>query len=65
MYHFLLKIHLRNVGAVVAASNLIGFGITAVFETHKITDLVGVGAFVAATTSLQVMTFYTIIIIIC
>jgi len=44
--------NLKYTGAVVGACNLVGFGITSIFETHKITDLVGVGAFVAASTSL-------------
>mmetsp|Transcript_6896 Transcript_6896/g.10404 ORF Transcript_6896/g.10404 Transcript_6896/m.10404 type:complete len:319 (-) Transcript_6896:152-1108(-) len=33
-------------GAVVGGANLIGYGLTAVFETHKLTDLVGCGSFV-------------------
>mmetsp|Transcript_40526 Transcript_40526/g.41357 ORF Transcript_40526/g.41357 Transcript_40526/m.41357 type:complete len:260 (+) Transcript_40526:98-877(+) len=45
--------NLRHVGAVVGGCNLVGFAVTAVCETHKITDLVGVGAFVAAAISLQ------------
>eukprot|EP01041_Mallomonas_annulata_P014942 gene14942-31730_t len=45
--------NLKHVSAVIGACNLAGFTATALFETHKITDLVGVGAFVAATVSLQ------------
>jgi steroid 5-alpha reductase family enzyme len=48
----LVVTNLRHVGAVIGGCNAIGFLISAVFETHKITDLVGVGSFVAAAMSL-------------
>lgn len=47
--------NLRQTGIVIGACNFIGFGITSVFETHKITDLVGVGAFVAASTNINII----------
>jgi steroid 5-alpha reductase family enzyme len=44
--------NLKHVAAVIGGCNAIGFGITATLETHKITDLVGVGSFGLATISL-------------
>jgi steroid 5-alpha reductase family enzyme len=34
--------------AVIGGCNAVGFALSAAFETHKLTDLVGVGSFVAA-----------------
>lgn len=45
--------NLKHTTLVVGSCNLIGYGITTIFETHKITDLVGCGAFVAVTLSLS------------
>ena len=45
--------NLKHVAAVVGSLNAAGFLASAVFSTHKITDLVGVGSFVAATASLS------------
>ncbi len=44
--------NLKHVGCVVGGCNAAGYIVTAALETHKLTDLVGVGSFVAATTSL-------------
>jgi steroid 5-alpha reductase family enzyme len=41
-------IALRNSAVIIGGCNAVGFGISAVCETHKLTDLVGVGSFVAA-----------------
>ena len=50
MFHLskLALTNLKEVAFVVGGCNLGGFAITAVLETHKITDLVGVGSFIAA-----------------
>ena len=45
--------NLKHVGCVVGGCNVFGYLATAVFETHKLTDLVGTGAFVAAASSLS------------
>mmetsp|Transcript_2257 Transcript_2257/g.4018 ORF Transcript_2257/g.4018 Transcript_2257/m.4018 type:complete len:306 (+) Transcript_2257:80-997(+) len=45
--------NLRHTACVIGACNGVGYGITAGLETHKITDLVGAGSFVAATVSLS------------
>ena len=45
--------NLQNVGMVIGGCNLVGFMASAAFETHKITDLVGVGSFVTAAVSLS------------
>jgi hypothetical protein len=45
--------NLNHVSHIVGALNAIGFVISAVFTTHKITDLVGVGSFVVAVVSLS------------
>ena len=44
--------NLGHVSHIVGALNAIGFLISAVFTTHKITDLVGVGCFIIAVVSL-------------
>lgn len=44
--------NLKHVGIVIGGCNFVGYVASAVFETHKITDLVGVGSFVAAAVSL-------------
>lgn len=44
--------NLKHVGIVIGGCNFLGYAISAAFETHKITDLVGVGSFVAAAISL-------------
>lgn len=44
--------NLKHVGLVVGGCNTIGYLLTAAFETHKLTDLVGTGSFVVATASL-------------
>ena len=44
--------NLKHAGIVIGGCNLAGFAISAALETHKITDLVGVGSFVAAAVSL-------------
>lgn len=44
---------LKHTALVVGGCNLVGYGITAVLETHKLTDLVGCGSFVVATLSLS------------
>ena len=65
--YFLAKLHqfsmalavtnnLIQVSKVIGAANLVGFGITALFETHKITDLVGAGSFVAGSAILLLKT---------
>ena len=49
MLHKIMDLaYLRRVAGVVSGLNIAGFAITSVFETHKITDLVGCGAFGAA-----------------
>jgi steroid 5-alpha reductase family enzyme len=45
---------LKHVAGVIGGCNLIGYLFSAAVETHKITDLVGVGSFVAAAVSLTV-----------
>ncbi|KAJ1435542.1 hypothetical protein B484DRAFT_359097 [Ochromonadaceae sp. CCMP2298] len=45
--------NLRHVGLVIGGCNAVGYAITAGLETHKITDLVGVGSFVVAALSLS------------
>ena len=45
--------NLKHVGMVIGGCNLVGFLASAGLETHKITDLVGVGSFVAAALSLS------------
>ena len=45
--------NMKHVGMVIGGCNLVGFIASAAFETHKITDLVGVGSFVAAAISLS------------
>lgn len=49
----LLAANLRHVGGIIGGCNLVGFCATAFLETHKITDLVGVGSFACATLSLS------------
>lgn len=44
--------NLKHVGLVIGGCNFVGYMASAAFETHKITDLVGVGSFVAAAVSL-------------
>lgn len=44
--------NLKTVGGVVAGCNLVGYIITAALETHKLTDLVGVGSFFVASAAL-------------
>jgi hypothetical protein len=44
--------NLKHVGLVIGGCNFVGYAVSAAFETHKITDLVGVGSFVAAAISL-------------
>ena len=44
--------NLKHVGLVIGGCNFLGYAVSAAFETHKITDLVGVGSFVAAAISL-------------
>lgn len=46
-------VNICRTGAVVGACNAVGYAITAALETHKITDLVGAGSFVAATVALS------------
>ena len=46
--------NIGRTGLVVGGCNAVGFGITALLETHKITDLVGAGSFVVATTALSI-----------
>eukprot|EP00596_Hydrurales_sp_CCMP1899_P004469 CAMPEP_0119035122 /NCGR_PEP_ID=MMETSP1177-20130426/2088_1 /TAXON_ID=2985 /ORGANISM="Ochromonas sp, Strain CCMP1899" /LENGTH=233 /DNA_ID=CAMNT_0006993055 /DNA_START=41 /DNA_END=739 /DNA_ORIENTATION=+ len=46
--------NLKHVAGVIGGCNLIGYLFSAAVETHKITDLVGVGSFVAAAVSLTV-----------
>lgn len=46
--------NLKHVGIVIGGCNFVGYVASAVLETHKITDLVGVGSFVAAAVSLTV-----------
>lgn len=41
--------NLKLVAGVVGGCNLVGYGLTALFETHKLTDLIGTGSFVVAT----------------
>jgi hypothetical protein len=48
----MLAAGIKHTALVIGSSNLVGFGLTTVFETHKLTDLVGVGSFVLATASL-------------
>ena len=45
--------NLNHVATVVGSLNAAGFMASALFATHKITDLVGVGSFVAAVASLS------------
>ena len=45
--------NMKHVGMVIGGCNLVGFIASAALETHKITDLVGVGSFVAAAVSLS------------
>jgi steroid 5-alpha reductase family enzyme len=45
-------LNIGRVGMVVGGCNAIGYAVTALLETHKITDLVGAGSFVAATAAL-------------
>lgn len=45
--------NIGRVGAVVGGCNAVGFLLTAALETHKITDLIGAGSFVAATVDLS------------
>lgn len=45
--------NIRHVGLVVGGCNILGYAVTAALETHKITDLVGAGSFVAATLALS------------
>ena len=45
--------NLNHVSHIVGALNAIGFLISAIFSTHKITDLVGVGSFVVAVVSIN------------
>uniref|UniRef100_A0A7S3GPN9 Steroid 5-alpha reductase C-terminal domain-containing protein n=1 Tax=Spumella elongata TaxID=89044 RepID=A0A7S3GPN9_9STRA len=45
--------NLARVGAIVGGCNAVGYGLTAAFETHKLTDLVGAGSFVAATLAMS------------
>ena len=53
--------NLKHAGLVIGGCNFAGFAISAALETHKITDLVGVGSFVAAAVSLTLRnpTLYT------
>ncbi len=45
--------NLRHTAAVIVGANVAGFSITALLNTHKITDLFGVGSFVLATAFLS------------
>lgn len=45
--------NIARVGAIVGGCNAAGYLLTAVLETHKLTDLVGAGSFVAATLALS------------
>ena len=45
--------NINHVSHIVGALNAVGFLISAVFTTHKITDLVGVGSFIVAVVSLS------------
>lgn len=49
----LAVVNIARVGAVVGGCNAVGYALTAAFETHKLTDLVGAGSFVAATLALS------------
>lgn len=49
----MLAAGIKHTALVVGTSNAIGFSLTTLFETHKLTDLVGVGSFVLATASLS------------
>jgi len=49
----MLAAGIKHTALIVTTSNAIGLGLTAAFETHKLTDLVGVGSFVLATASLS------------
>ena len=49
----MLAAGIKHTALVIGSSNLVCFGLTTVFETHKLTDLVGVGSFVLATASLS------------
>lgn len=40
---------LKNVALVIGGCNTVGYALSAVFETHKLTDLTGAGSFVLAT----------------
>jgi hypothetical protein len=44
--------NLKTVGSIVGGLNFAGYLITAATETHKITDLIGVGSFVVASGNL-------------
>lgn len=44
--------NLRETALIVGGANLLGFSLTALTSTHKLTDLVGVGSFVLATARL-------------
>jgi len=45
--------NIARVGAIVGGCNAAGYLVTAAFETHKLTDLVGAGSFVVATLALS------------
>lgn len=45
--------NIGRVGLVVGGCNSLGFAATALLETHKLTDLVGAGSFVAATLTMS------------
>ena len=49
--------NINHVSHIVGALNAIGFVISAVFTTHKITDLVGVGSFIVAAVSLSTYSY--------
>lgn len=45
--------NIGRVGLTVGGCNAVGFAMTALLETHKLTDLVGAGSFVAATLTMS------------
>ena len=52
MASIIIKSNLKHVAVVIGGCNLAGYITSAALETHKITDLVGVGSFVAAAVTL-------------
>jgi len=44
-----IRRHLWSCAKVIVGINTVGFGLTALTQTHKLTDLLGTGAFVAVT----------------